>query len=146
MSGSALLRAATLLSIVSTAACGGDREADEAQAPPSAAAESASAAPAVPDTGLTVQVQWTGDLAYALQGTAPVPVLQVSVEDGHNVLFGPAEVQVADGRFSIDLEIEPTEMPTVFAYITTPSGDRQWVVPIPRGQESVTWSSGRPGN
>ncbi|HEX8393119.1 MAG TPA: hypothetical protein VF665_12315 [Longimicrobium sp.] len=97
----------------------------------------------VSDTGLTVVVRRVQPGVYTLAGrTRSAEVLQLSVEDGHNVLYGPTEVTVAGGAFTAEARLEPTEARTVFAYLADLEGTRQWVVPIPLDSAAVHWSGG----
>jgi hypothetical protein len=133
------------------AACDGD--ADDAPRPPagepvtSAAPASDSAAANAPaadsaEAGLAVVVERRAAGEYVMFGRTQASALQLSVEDGHNVLYGPADVEVSGGAFRTDLRLEPTTRPTVFVYITEPGGQRQWVVPIPLESTRVTWGAG----
>jgi hypothetical protein len=134
---------------IALAACNGD--ADDAPRPPAVepvtpAADSAdAAAPAQADSaeaGLAVVVERRAAGEYVMFGRTEASALQLSVEDGHNVLYGPADVDVRGGSFRTELRLERTDRPTVFAYITEPGGQRQWVVPIPLESTRVTWGAG----
>jgi hypothetical protein len=140
------------LGLLLCAACRGD--ADDAPRPP-AAEPVTPAAPAdsgsAPDSaasadsaqaGLAVVVERRGEGVYVLFGRTEAQALELSVEDGHNVLYGPTELQVSGGAFRTGLTLAPTNRPTVFAYIAEPSGARQWVVPIPLDGSRVVWGSG----
>jgi hypothetical protein len=86
-----------------------------------------------------VRVERTGPRALRVAGrTTFAPVVQVSVEDGHNILFGPADVPVRDGRFAVDATLEPTERARVFVYVTDPRGMSQTVVAMDRDTRSAT--------
>jgi hypothetical protein len=131
------------------AACDGDAE--DAPRPPAAepvtpaAADSAAPSPAQADSvepGLAVVVERRAAGEYVVYGRTEASALQLSVEDGHNVLYGPADVEVRGGAFRTDVRLERTDRPTVFAYITEPSGRRQWVVPIPLESTRVAWGAG----
>jgi hypothetical protein len=136
--------------LVALSACRGDG--DDAPPPPagepvtpavSDAADSADAA-AVADSaqpGLAVVVERRGE-GYVIFGRTDAPALELSVEDGHNVLYGPAEVPVAGGAFRAEVTLNPTDRETVFVYLAEPSGARQWVVPIPLARSRVTWGDG----
>lgn len=111
---------------------------DSAAVPPAEAAVDTAAA--MPDTALTVTVVRRGERRFSLEGrTRAADALEVTVEDGHNVLYGPTSVEVADGAFRTELAVSPTPMETVYAYITDPAGTRQWVVPIPLDSARVRW-------
>lgn len=130
------------------AAC--ERGADGARRPPAAepvtpSADSMDGVPAAADSaqpGLAVVVSRQGEGRYAMWGRTDAAALQLSVEDGHDVLYGPADVEVRGGAFRMDLALEPTDRPTVFAYVTEPDGARQWVIPIPRDGTRVQWGAG----
>jgi hypothetical protein len=139
------------LGLLLCAACRGD--ADDAPRPPStepvtpaAPADSGnapdSAASADSAQGLAVVVERRGEGAYVLFGRTGAQALELSVEDGHNVLYGPAELEVSGGAFRTEFTMEPTNRPTVFAYIAEPSGARQWVVPIALDSSRVVWGAG----
>jgi hypothetical protein len=146
--------AAALLLAAALAACGRDRT-DEPARPPAQAPVLASDTPsAVPSadtmpadgTTLSAVVRRTGERQYTISGqTREARALELSVEDGHNVLYGPAPLEVEGGRFSAGFALEPTDMPTVYAYITEPSGARQWVIPVPLGQAEVRFGPPVPG-
>jgi hypothetical protein len=133
----AVLAAALLL------AAGCDRAPPPEEVPPAAPAGAEPAADALPDTALTAVVRRTGERDYVLYGrTAAARTLQVSVEDGHFVLFGPVEVAVRDGDFRVEMTVGESEMSTIFAYLADPDGQHQWVIPIPDGAERVHWGPG----
>lgn len=136
--------------LVGLAACRGD--ADDAPPPPAAepvtpvAADSAtpadsSAGADSAQAGLVVVVERRG-ASYVMFGRTDARALELSVEDGHNVLYGPAELEVRGGAFRTELTLNPTDRETVFAYLAEPSGARQWVVPIPLASDRVTWGAG----
>ncbi|HYW12947.1 MAG TPA: hypothetical protein VE871_13395 [Longimicrobium sp.] len=143
------------LAIVFAAACGDD--AADAPRPPAAEPVTSPAAAAAADSGgaaapastaadsgpgLAVVVNRQAERSYAMWGRTDAQALELSVEDGHNVLYGPARIQIRGGAFSTELALEPTDRPTVFAYVTEPGGTRQWVVPIPLGSTRVAWGAG----
>jgi hypothetical protein len=143
--------------IVFAAACGDDARdaprppAAEPVTPPVAAADSAdpaapapapAPAPADAGPGLAVVVNRKAERSYAMWGRTDAQALELSVEDGHNVLYGPARIDIRGGAFSTELALEPTNRPTVFAYVTEPGGSRQWVVPIPLDGTRVEWGAG----
>jgi hypothetical protein len=135
--------------IAAATACGDDSDAPQPPAaePVTPAADSggAAAGPAATDSaqgGLAVVVNRRGERSYALWGRTDARALQLTVEDGHNVLYGPAEIAVRGGAFRTEVALEPTDRPTVFAYVTEPDGARQWVVPIPLQSTRVAWGAG----
>lgn len=98
-----------------------------------AAPPSSSAAPAGESDGVIgVRVEQPRPRELTVHGaTASADsVVQVSVEDGHRILFGPADVAVRDGRFRIDFAHEPSDRPAVFVYVGDPAGRHQTVVPV----------------
>lgn len=96
---------------------------------------------AMSDTGLSVAVRRVERGRYAIEGrTRSADVLQLSVQDGHNVLYGPTEVTVAGGAFTAEARLEPTEKRTVFAYLADLEGTKQWVIPIPLDSAAVHWN------
>jgi hypothetical protein len=120
---------------------------ERAERPPAAQAPADTAPPGVlarEDTLLLAVVRREGEGSYVLHGrTEAAETLQFSVEDGHYVLFGPAELPVRDdGTFRISFAIDPTEFSTVYAYLVDPGGTGQWVIPIPLDAERVEWGPG----
>jgi hypothetical protein len=141
------MRAAALGLWFAAGACAGDD--DEARRPPAATdsvpaaadsadrpADAASADSVEPGLAVMVEPHAAG---FVMRGRTDAAALELSVEDGHNVLFGPTEVEVRGGAFRVELALERTDRPTVFAYLVEPGGARQWVVPIPRDGTRVTW-------
>lgn len=99
------------------------------------------AAPAAPDTAFSAVVRRRGPDAFRLEGRAPVPALELTVEDGHDVLFGPVPLEVAaDGAFATEFETAPTDLAQVVVFLSDPSGARQWTVAVPRGAEEARWA------
>jgi hypothetical protein len=141
------VRTAAAALALAAAACARDEPREPPAAPPAREERTvAPAPPPAPDTGISVLVRKTGERAYSLSGrTGAAAALELTVEDGHSVLYGPAEVPVTSQSFRIDLEMEPTSAPTVFAYFSDPRGARQWVVPIPRDVSEVTYGAPLPG-
>ena len=130
------------------AACGGDADraaarvggadsADEATAP----ADTGAPLPQVDaDTALSAVVARADAGHWVVEGvTHAAETLEISVEDGHNVLAGPTVVEVYQGRFRAEFDVAPTDLPTAYAYLTDPAGTRQWVVPVPLDRAQVTW-------
>lgn len=98
--------------------------------PPSDTATRMSAAPA--DANLTGTVTKLGERRYTIDGrTRGATTVQLTVEDGHDVLYGPVDVPVTGGSFRAEVRLEPTQRRTVYAYLSDPAGKRQWVVTIP---------------
>jgi hypothetical protein len=101
-----------------------------APAPPADTAPRPSAPPA--DANLTGTVTKLGDRRYTIDGrTRGATTVQLTVEDGHDVLYGPVDVPVTGGSFRAEVTLEPTQRRTVQAYLSDPAGKRQWVVTIP---------------
>lgn len=138
--------------LIGAAGCRGDAE--DAPPPPAAepvtpsaaedsgnAAVDTSAAADSAQAGLSVVVERRGT-GYVMFGRTEAQALELSVEDGHNVLYGPAELEVRGGAFRAELTLNRTNRETVFAYLAEPSGARQWVVPIPLASDRVTWGAG----
>lgn len=98
--------------------------------PPADTAAHTSAPPA--DANLTGTVTKVGERRYTIDGrTRGATTVQLTVEDGHDVLYGPVDVPVTGGSFRAEVTLEPTQRRTVYAYLSDPAGKRQWVVPIP---------------
>ena len=73
-----------------------------------------------------------GDRRFTIDGrTRGAATVQLTVEDGHDVLYGPVDVPVTGGSFRAEVTLEPTQRRTVQAYLSDPAGNRQWVVAIP---------------
>jgi hypothetical protein len=101
-----------------------------APAPPVDTAARASTPPA--NTNLTGTVTKLGERRYTIDGrTRGATTVQLTVEDGHDVLYGPVDVSVTGGSFRAEVTLEPTQRRTVYAYLSDPAGKRQWVVTIP---------------
>jgi hypothetical protein len=111
------VRRAALFVLLALAACGG-RE--------------------VEDTGLSLVARKEGDNGYLVWGRTTSPeALELSVEDGDRVLFGPVPLLAREGRFRVDFTLEPTERPTLYLFLSDGDGARQWRVEVPRGQREV---------
>lgn len=144
------MRALPVAILFAALACGddsGDAPQPPAAEPVTPAADSGGAAESPQPTdsaqaGLAVVVNRRGERAYTMWGRTDARALELSVEDGHNVLYGPAQIEVRGGAFSTEIALEPTDRPTVFAYVTEPDGARQWVVPIPLESTRVRWGAG----
>jgi hypothetical protein len=91
--------------------------------------------------GLAVVAERRGG-GYLLFGRTDAAGLELSVEDGHDVLYGPETVAVSRGAFRVEVALGPTDRETVFAYFAEAGGDRQWVVPIPLDGSRVAWGTG----
>jgi hypothetical protein len=89
-------------------------------------------APAAPDTAIRVGARHVGGQTWVLTGTSgSVPELQVSVEDGRYVLYGPEAVAVKDGRFRVELKLPATDRPaSLRAFVGDAAGEHQAVVPL----------------
>lgn len=92
--------------------------------------------------GLAMVLERRGARTYEIRGRTDARSLELSVEDGHNILYGPAEIDVQGGVFRTEITLEPTDRPTVFAYVTSRDGARQWVIPIPLDRARVEWGPG----
>lgn len=119
------------------AACGDGRSAGAASVVDTVAAVPASPPPLAGPAGesngvIGVRVEQPRPRELTVHGltTSVDSVVQVSVEDGHRVLFGPADVPVRDGRFRIDFAHEPSDRAAVFVYVADPAGQHQTVVPV----------------
>ena len=90
------------------------------------------------DTGLSLVARKDGDNGYLVWGrTTSREALELSLEDGERVLFGPVPLLARDGRFRLDFTIEPTERPMLYLFLSGAGGVRQWRVEIPRGRREV---------
>ncbi|HEX8454669.1 MAG TPA: hypothetical protein VF647_21495 [Longimicrobium sp.] len=111
------MRLAALFLLLALAACGG-REAE--------------------DTGLSLVARREGDDGYLVWGrTTSREALELSVEDGERVLFGPVPLLAREGRFRVDFTVEPTERRVLYLFLSDAGGGRQWRVEIPRGRREV---------
>jgi hypothetical protein len=85
--------------------------------------------------GVALVVEREGSRQFRFFGTLDrARALELTVEDGHNVLFGPASVPVQDGAFRIDFVMEPTDRDHVFFYLADADGERLAVVPVDTAQ------------
>lgn len=83
------------------------------------------------EPGISLAVRKTGSREYTMYGrTDRADEIRLSVEDGHNVLFGPTLIAVDNERFRIDLIVDPTDRDHIFFYVTDDAGDRLAVVPV----------------
>lgn len=104
---------------------------DTAPAAPPADTAARTSAPST-DANLTGTVTKLGERRYTIDGrTRGATTVQLTVEDGHDVLYGPVDVPVTGGSFRAEVTLEPTQRRTVYAYLSDPAGKRQWVVTIP---------------
>jgi hypothetical protein len=84
------------------------------------------------DANLTGTVTRLGERRFTIDGrTHGATTVQLTVEDGHDVLYGPVDVPVTGGSFRAEVTLEPTQRRTVQAYLSDPAGKRHWVVTIP---------------
>jgi len=137
-------RLAVAALVLALAACGGDRPAEGADRPaapaPSASLQAnlpvdTTPAPARVDSGLVAHVQRDADGGLVVTGSVGVDwTLELSVEDGRRVLYGPTPVDVENGRFQAEFVAERSDQPALSLYVTTTDGARQWVIPIPADQ------------
>lgn len=106
---------------------------DTAPAAPTPPADTAARTSATPaDANLTGTVTKLGERRFTIDGrTRGASTVQLTVEDGHDVLYGPVDVPVTGGGFRAEVTLEPTQRRTVYAYLSDPAGKRQWVVTIP---------------
>jgi hypothetical protein len=124
---------------------GGSRADGAAPRPASPVTRSADAAGAketASNGDIPVDVVRTGAAALSIDGRSALPSVQVSVEDGHRVLFGPTDVPVRAGRFHVDVPSAETDQAAVYAYVADPSGAQQTVVRVPRGVDRVSFVPG----
>ena len=84
-------------------------------------------------------IRKTGEREYLLYGsTSRAEQLQLTVEDGHNILFGPAPVPVSSQRFRIDFHMDETDLGQAFVYLSDGDGRRLAVVPVDLSRELIT--------
>lgn len=141
MSGTSRHAPAAVVAAALLAGCGdggreaGTRTAADSAAAPAPAPSMTGGARAASDGAIGVRVEQPRPRELVVYGatTAAVQSLQVSVEDGHRVLFGPMDVPVRGGRFRADFAHEPSDRETVFVYVSDPEGVHQTVVPVARG-------------
>ncbi len=89
------------------------------------------------DTGLSLVARREGEHGYLVWGsTRAREALDLSVEDGERVLFGPVPLLVHDGRFRADIAVELAGR-AAFLYISSANGARQWRVGLPRWRREV---------
>ena len=132
--------AATLLA-AALAACGGKDAGSSSATHRTTSADTApdtrvdarpKATPAVDaaDTAIHAVAEHVGGRTWALSGTSKAAGdLQVSVEDGRYVLYGPESVPVKDGRFRVELKLPATDRPTALrAFVGDAAGRSQAVV------------------
>ena len=85
-----------------------------------------------PDTGLSLVARREGENGFLVWGTTRVrEPLELSVEDGERVLFGPVPLLVHDGRFRTDIAIEPGGR-SPYLYVADARGSREWRIGLPR--------------
>jgi hypothetical protein len=133
-------RFSVLLCALLAAASSGCERAPEAEpTPQQPAAADPALYPVEIEPGIALAVRKTGSREYMLYGsTDRASTLRLSVEDGHNVLFGPAQITVEQQRFRIEFLIEPTDRDHIFFYITDGAGERLAVVPVDTARGMTT--------
>lgn len=95
-----------------------------------------------PDSPVSLAIKKIQDREYSIYGhTAQATGLKIHVEDGHNMLFGPAEVPVTDGRFRIDFMLDESAQDRAFAYIAGEAGAELAVVPFDLAQDLTTFGA-----
>lgn len=141
MRGTPRAAAATLLT-AALAACGGGRDgsASSSNSPATAAGTTpdtrVDARPKggvsvdAPDTTIHASAKHVGGRTWVISGTSKATDnLEVSVEDGRYVLYGPETVPVKDGRFRAELKLPATDRPTALrAFVGDAAGRHQAVV------------------
>ncbi|HET6765268.1 MAG TPA: hypothetical protein VFH27_16390 [Longimicrobiaceae bacterium] len=130
--------AAAALLAAAVAACGGDgdrsvRGGDSAAAVPASAAPSTvSAGSAGADSGAAIAVTASQPApgTWVLAGTAPgAGPLELTVEDGASVVYGPESVPVTNGRFRIEISLrDAAPGRKLQAFIGDPAGMNQAAV------------------
>lgn len=145
-------RLAAAGALAALAACGGSDarargEASRPAAPPPAASLQANLpvdttpAPAKVDSGLVAHVQRDAAGNFVVSGSVGIDwTLELSLEDGQRVLYGPTPVDVENGRFQAEFAAEPSDRP-MSLFVTTTDGARQWVIPIPADRMDVRFGS-----
>jgi hypothetical protein len=114
-----------------------DRPEEGAPPPPAATAPDPVGAPApvdarLTDTGLVALVRRGPARRFSVSGeTRATEVLQLTLEDGERVLYGPAELEVDEGHFHAEFVSEPSERTQKTVYLSTADGARQWVIQLP---------------
>lgn len=112
--------------------------------PPTQSAESAPDAeqtpakdPARAEHPAGVAIKKVSGREYMMYGEVMVETseIELTVEDGHNVLFGPAWVPVRNGWFRIDFVIDETDQDQAMALIRVRPELEQMVVPIQFDQD-----------
>ena len=89
------------------------------------------------DPALSLVVRREGEHSYLIWGRTQLrEALELSVEDGERVLFGPVPLMVRDGRFRADIAVEPAGR-AAFLYVATANGAREWRVGLPRWRREV---------
>jgi hypothetical protein len=127
--------AAAALLAAAVAACGGGDgsragSGGDSTASRPAAVSPARPTPARPDSegvGIAVTAAHPAPGTWVLSGTAPGPgALELTVEDGASVVYGPESVPIRDGRFRAEVSIrEVAQGRTLQAYIGDPAGMQQ---------------------
>jgi hypothetical protein len=88
------------------------------------------------DPALSLVARREGEHGYLIWGRTRVrEALELSVEDGDRVLFGPVPLLVRDGRFRADIAVSPGR--AAFLNVATADGAREWRVGLPRWRREV---------
>ena len=98
------------------------------------------------DTGLSLVARREGENGWLVWGATRVrEPLELSVEDGERVLFGPVPLLVRDGRFRADIAVEPGAR-SAFVYVADARGTREWRVGLPRWRREVRFGAPLPAD
>lgn len=109
-----------------------------APAVPDPAPVDSAARPPLADTALVATVRRGQGRRYSISGeTRAAGSLELTLEDGHRVLFGPTPVEVDEGHFHLEFTAEPSDRAGATVFITSPDGARQWVIAVPPDSQQV---------
>jgi hypothetical protein len=131
-----------VMTISSCGEAGRPGEAAQDAAPPPAASVAESAPSPVngmlTDTGLVALVRRGPARRFSVSGeTRATRTLQLSLEDGERVLYGPTDLEVEEGHFHMEFVSEPSERTRKTVYLTTADGARQWVIELPADSTQI---------
>lgn len=132
-----------LLALVVVGACGDRRPESDRPADPVAGVADTATPDAEPDLheiepGVSVTIRRLGEWRYLLTGHIDrVPALELTVEDGHNILFGPEHLPVTDGRFRMEFVMDSTDLPQAIALLHGTDGRRLAVIRIDFDREVI---------